>query len=159
MKGTCRLVGWLAGWLRQRMRGRVMREEGTARGVYDLDRVKWDTKRKKNDRVQGHPFTLLMKWHSIARRLCGHQCNWHTKAGKRGEGRHGWKGTERQWRRWKRGEGIEKRWQDTGEEEQLQGSVAAAAAPETENVHGCQHEVIDCHPLPSSLRLTHSTTG
>lgn len=43
------------------MRGRVMRERGTAGVVYDLDRVKRDTEQKKRDRVQGHPFTLLMK--------------------------------------------------------------------------------------------------
>lgn len=29
------------------MRGRVMRERGTAGGVYDLDRVKRDTERKR----------------------------------------------------------------------------------------------------------------
>lgn len=35
-----------AGWLRQRMRGRVMRERGTAGGVYDLDRVKRDIEKQ-----------------------------------------------------------------------------------------------------------------
>lgn len=51
-----------------------------------------------------------------------------------------------------------------GEEEERRGGAAArerggAATLETDNVRGCQCEVIDCHPLSLSLLLTPSTTG
>lgn len=51
----------------------------------------------------------------------------------------------------------------TGGEERRGGAAAgergSAATLETDDVRGCQCEVIDCRPLSLSVLLTHSTTG